>query len=159
MHPSSMATSAAHAGCLTPIIIVMSGEGQYARSVSHRPEDLALALERLATLVERFDPVGSGLRVADVVVDGSSSVWSSLGGLIDAATSLASLLERLHRILDDVEVPLRTLAPHLARATGSAERLGDLVPLVRELTRFLGPLAVALRTAAPDPPETGPGTV
>lgn len=123
--------------------------------MTQRPEDLALALERLATLVERFDPVGSGLRVADVVVDGSSSVMASLGGLVDAASSLAALVDRLHRILDDVEVPLRTLAPHLARATGSADRLGDLMPLVREATRVLGPLAAALRTAVPGSSGTG----
>ena len=124
--------------------------------MSQRPEDLALALERLATLVERFDPVGSGLRVADVVVDGSSSVMASLGGLVDAATSLAALVERLHRILDDVEVPLRTLAPHLARATGPADLLGDLIPFVREATRVLGPLAAALKTAAAGSAATGP---
>ena len=123
--------------------------------MSQRPEDLARALERLATLVERFDPVGSGLRAADVVVDGSGSLMASLGGLVDAATSLAALVERLHRILDDIEVPLRTLAPHLARATGTTDRLGDLIPLVREATRVLGPLAAALGKAAPASPESG----
>jgi len=124
--------------------------------VSERPEDLARALEHLAALVERFDPVGSGLHVADLVVGRSSSIVSSLGGLVDAAASLTTLVERLHRILDDVEVPLRSLAPHLARATGSAERLGDLMPLVREATRILSPLATVMGTAAPAPPETEP---
>ena len=134
----------------------MSVRDDYARVVSERPEDLALALEHLAALVERFDPVGSSLHVADLVVGRSSSTVASLGGLIDAAASLTTLVERLHRILDDVEVPLRALAPHLARATGSAERLGDLMPLVREATRILGPFATVMRTAAPSPPETGP---
>ena len=157
MHPSSMATSATRGGCVTPIIIVMSVNGGYARLVSQRPEDLALALERLATLVERFDPVGSGLHVADLVVDGSSSVVASLGGLIDAARSLAMLVEHLPRIFDDVDAPLGTRAALLANATDTVERLGELVPLVREMARFLGPVAVALRTAVPVPREAGPG--
>lgn len=136
----------------------MSVRHRYALHVSQRPEDLALALERLASLVERFDPVGSGLHVADSLVDGSASVWASLGRLADAATSLATLANRLHRILDDLEIPLGSLAPHLAHATGPAERLGDLVPLVREAARILGPVATALRTVVPGPTGTGPSS-
>lgn len=124
--------------------------------MSQRPEDLALALERLAALVERFDPVGSSLHVADLVVDGSSSVVASLGGLIEAARSLAILVERLPRIFDDIEVPLGARAPLLARSNDPVARLGELVPLVREMARFLGPVAVALRTAVPVPSEPGP---
>ena len=89
--------------------------------MSEQPNDLAATLEGLAALVEG----------------------------LEAVTSLSALVDRLNRLLDDVEIPLRMLAPHLVRATSSADRAGDLVTLLSDTARAFGPLTTILRGVRP----------
>lgn len=116
--------------------------------------DLAATLQQLASVLERLDPLGSGLRFADSLVDRSATVVAALGALPEAVASLSSLADRVHGILDDLEAPLRALAPHLTRASGSADRLGDLVVLLGDVSRSLGPLATLLRGEGPPASRT-----
>lgn len=109
-----------------------------------RSTDLAAALTQLADLVERIDPVGTGRAAADVVVDRATSTLESLRHLADAASGLTTLVDRVHRLLDDVEEPLRMLLPQLAKAAGSMDRAGDVVVALTDLARRLGPLSVLL---------------
>jgi ABC-type transporter Mla subunit MlaD len=122
-----------------------------ASSSAHDAQQVIDALRQVAASASSGQPAA--------VQDALNAGVAGAALLIDTVANLHRAAKRLNALLDELEDPLRQVAPHLATAVSTLDRLGDAAASLNELAKRLGPLAAFLPATRPQTarPEPQPG--
>ena len=113
---------------------------------------LGLILEPAAAVVEPAETVADlRVQVAKAVDQAKRTVEALIASMelfVQSMDNLNQVATRVNRLLDDIEGPVRQIAPHINGALSATTKLADISGALNELTKRLGPLLSFL-------PQTG----
>lgn len=105
-------------------------------------------LDDLLNLVNTLNPLVNGAKAVDQAKRTVEALISSMELFVQSMDNLNQVATRVNRLLDDIEGPVRQIAPHINGALSAASKLADVSGALNEMTKRLGPLLSFL-------PQTG----
>ena len=106
-------------------------------------------LDDLLNLVNTLNPLVNGAKAVDQAKRTVEALIASMELFVQSMDNLNQVATRVNRLLDDIEGPVRQIAPHINGALSATSKLADISGALNELTKRLGPLLSFL-------PQTGP---
>jgi ABC-type transporter Mla subunit MlaD len=105
-------------------------------------------LDDLLNLVNTLNPLVNGAKAVDQAKRTVEALIASMELFVQSMDNLNQVATRVNRLLDDIEGPVRQIAPHINGALSATAKLADISGALNELTKRLGPLLSFL-------PQTG----
>jgi ABC-type transporter Mla subunit MlaD len=100
----------------------------------------ANGIEDLLNLVNALNPLANGVKAVDQAKRTVEALIASMELFVQSMDNLNQVATRVNRLLDDIEGPVRQIAPHINGALSSTAKLADISGALNELTKRLGPL-------------------
>ena len=106
-------------------------------------------LDDLLNIVNALNPLANGAKAVDQAKRTVEALIASMELFVQSMDNLNQVATRVNRLLDDIEGPVRQIAPHITGALSATSKLADISGALNELTKRLGPLLSFL-------PQSGP---
>jgi len=100
----------------------------------------ANGIEDLLNLVNALNPLANGVKAVDQAKRTVEALIASMELFVQSMDNLNQVATRVNRLLDDIEGPVRQIAPHINGALSATAKLADISGALNELTKRLGPL-------------------
>ena len=97
-------------------------------------------IEDLLNLVNALNPLANGVKAVDQAKRTVEALIASMELFVQSMDNLNQVATRVNRLLDDIEGPVRQIAPHINGALSATAKLADISGALNELTKRLGPL-------------------
>jgi len=111
-------------------------------------------LDDLLNIVNSLNPLANGAKAVDQAKRTVEALIASMELFVQSMDNLNQVATRVNRLLDDIEGPVRQIAPHINGALSATSRLADISGALNELTKRLGPLLSFLPQSGPSKSPT-----
>lgn len=111
-------------------------------------------LDDLLNLVNALNPLTNGVKAVDQAKRTVEALIASMELFVQSMDNLNQVATRVNRLLDDIEGPIRQIAPHINGALSATSKLADISGALNELTKRLGPLLPFLPQSGPSKNST-----
>ena len=111
-------------------------------------------LDDLLNIVNALNPLANGAKAVDQAKRTVEALIASMELFVQSMDNLNQVATRVNRLLDDIEGPVRQIAPHINGALSATSKLADISGALNELTKRLGPLLSFLPQSAPSKAPT-----
>ena len=111
-------------------------------------------LDDLLNIVNALNPLANGAKAVDQAKRTVEALIASMELFVQSMDNFNQVATRVNRLLDDIEGPVRQIAPHINGALSATSKLADISGALNELTKRLGPLLSFLPQSAPSKAPT-----
>jgi ABC-type transporter Mla subunit MlaD len=98
--------------------------------------------------------LANGAKAVDQAKRTVEALIASMELFVQSMDNLNQVATRVNRLLDDIEGPVRQIAPHINGALSATSKLADISGALNELTKRLGPLLSFLPQSGPSKSPT-----
>jgi ABC-type transporter Mla subunit MlaD len=121
---------------------------------SDAPNQASNGIDDLLNLVSALNPLANGVKAVDQAKRTVEALIASMELFVQSMDNLNQVASRVNRLLDDIEGPVRQIAPHINGALTATSKLADISGALNELTKRLGPLLSFLPQSQPSKPQS-----